>query len=214
MKKSCLMRMASVLLMTLSAVMSMQAETAENILNAMDGDTITFAYSVNGNYYLMAAESSNNIVADAAVSKENNLRALWVVKKDGTNANGFRLKNVGNNKWLKVTYTPGKNKNQPETYTYGLVDQKTNSTLFTIDAVSDESNYAGRGRGVANISFPRVERSNGYPYYDNSGSNSRWWGSDSKSVMRIEQWSKRDSSRVEITTNSGLTDLAFVRDNK
>ena len=69
MKKSCLMRMASVLLMTLSAVMSMQAETAENILNAMDGDTITFAYSVNGNYYLMAAESSNNIVADKVSAK-------------------------------------------------------------------------------------------------------------------------------------------------
>ena len=211
MKKSCLMRMASVLLMTLSAVMSMQAETAGDILEAMKGDTITFAYSDNGSYYLMAAESSTSIVADAAVSKENNLRALWVVKKDGTNANGFRLQNVGNNQWLKVTYTPGKNKNQPETYTYELVDGDINSTLFTIEAVSNESNYAGIGRGFANISFPRGT-SKGYPYYDsNTG---RWWGSNTASVMRIEQWSKRDSSRVEITTNSGLTDLSFVRDNK
>ena len=56
------MRMASVLLMTLSAVMSMQAETAGDILEAMKGDTITFAYSDNGNYYLMAGENGTSPV--------------------------------------------------------------------------------------------------------------------------------------------------------
>ena len=212
------MRMASVLLMTLSAVMSMQAETAENILNAMDGDTITFAYSVNGNYYLMAAESSNNIVADKVVSKENNLRALWVVKKDGTNANGFRLQNVATGQWVKIEATK---KGQNTIVNYSFESSQNNSTVLYITSPSDESNYSGKGRGYANVHF--IVSGNGnsgsvanyYLYCSTTyTSGEKWSAKAEKSLLRIEQWSKRDSSRVEITTNSGLTDLAFVRDNK
>lgn len=211
MKMSWLKRMVSVLLMAMSAVMSMQAvENKAAFITAMGGDTITFAYSNNNtHYYLMAAKDGTSVVA--ADKAGTDLLALWRVKEEGTN--GFRLQNVGNSMWLKVTYTQGQGKKKPETYTYELVDKNANSTLFTIETVSDSSNYVGIGRGFANISFPRGT-SNGYPYYDSNNDNGRWWGSNTASVMRIEQWSKRDSTRVEITTNSGLTDLAFVRDNK
>ena len=209
MKMSWLKRIASVLLLAMSASMSMQAETAKTILNAVDGDTITFAYSNNNaQYYLMAGKDGTSIVAVDKV--ETDLLALWKVKNNDTN--GFRLQNIGNGKWLKVDYTPAQNKNKPETYKYSLVDKDIYSTLFVIEAVLDKSNYTGIGRGFANISFPRGTNKGGYPFYDSNGK--RWWGTNDASVMRMEQWSKRDSSRVEITTNSGLTDLSFVRDNK
>lgn len=217
MKMSWLKRIASVLLMAMSAAMSMQAkETEADILNAINGDTITLAYTNNSKtYFLMAAASSTNIVADTVVSKENNLRALWVVEVMSWRGviYGFRLQNVaqaGNsNSWLYIK-DPGKNNTQ-----YQLVEHDKSTGLY-IGTISDKSTYTvnGRGGGRGFMSVYCYSDNKNYLYYD-IGKNKKWnVQQNTNSTLRIEKWSKRDSSRVEITTNSGLTDLSFVRDDK
>ncbi|MGN1247070.1 MAG: hypothetical protein ACI4UO_00620, partial [Paludibacteraceae bacterium] len=188
--------------MAMAMPLSAQAETVNELLNAMNGDTITLACSNNTTtYYLMAAESSNSIVADTSVNKT--MRALWNVQVDGT---GFRLQNVAqaaakNDSWLRI------NKG-----TYQLESTANSSTMFYIGTVDNtKSTYTTKGRGLAGVYYIGKGNKNQYVYYDANPRSPKWSNNGKESTMRIEQWCKKDSVWLEIAPNHGTIDLPFVR---
>ena len=185
-------------------LLSAQAETVNELLTAMYGDTITLAYTNSTTKYYLMAGSGNSVTA-----KENDTdtTALWKVYNL---AGGFgcRLWNIFAKKWLCVSKPNG-------TYTFSLNSDSTKSTVLFINRVEDSPSpsYSNTGRGFASFYF---WGDNGQPmpmylYYDAKSNKPKWAGQGGvESFLRIEQWTRYSSSAYEITTNYSVWNLPFV----
>ncbi len=194
--RMCMAVMAMVL-----PLLSAQAETASELLAAMDGDTITLAYSNNSTQYYLMANGGTSVTAVETADTT----ALWEVKLEGT---GFRLRSIFTNNWLKIT-SSNNGHNQNTTYTYSLVTDPRESTLLGLSNSSEESDYIGSGRGYAYVYFAPKGDKIRYIYYD-AGRAKKWSAQGKTSTMRIEQWTRYSSSAYEITTNYSVWNLPFV----
>ena len=184
-------------------LLSAQAETVNELLTAMTGDTITLAYTNNKTKYYLMAGSGNSVIA-----KENDTdtKALWKVYN--FYGYGCRLRNIFANKWLSVDKLTG-------AYTFSLDSDSTKSTLLHINRVEDSPSpsYSNTGRGFASFYF---WGDNGQPmpmylYYDAKSNKPKWAGQGGvESFLRIEQWTRYSSSAYEITTNYSVWNLPFV----
>ena len=196
--RMCMAVMAMVL-----PLLSAQAETVDELLTAMTGDTITLAYSNNSTQYYLMANGGTSVTAVETADTT----ALWEVKLEGT---GFRLRSIFTNNWLKITSSnKGNGNNQNTTYTYSLVKDPGQSTLLCLSNSSEKSDYIGSGRGYAYVYFALNGGKIRYIYYD-AGGTKKWSAKDAASTMRIEQWTRYSSSAYEITTNYSVWNLPFV----
>ena len=122
-------------------LLSAQAETASELLAAMKGDTITLAYSNdNTNYYLMVGKD-NSI---SATLNNTDTTALWKVYN--FYGVGFKLENLSTHRWLRVEGTK-------QGYDFLMVADISEGTMFCINSVEEEPDYATTGRGFASIYF-------------------------------------------------------------
>ncbi len=182
-------------------MLSAQAETVDELLTAMTGDTITLAYTNNKTKYYLMAGSGNSVIA-----KENDTdtTALWKVYN--FYGYGCRLRNIFAKKWLCVDKPNG-------TYTFSLDSDSTKSTLLHINRVEDSPSpsYSNTGRGFASFYFLGDKQENMYLYYDASSKKPKWAGKKGEeSFLRIEQWTRYSSSAYEITTDYSVWNLPFV----
>ncbi|MGN0235680.1 MAG: hypothetical protein ACI4BD_05140 [Paludibacteraceae bacterium] len=178
-----------------------QAETASELLAEMAKDTITLAYSNdNTQYYLMVG--TNNSVS--ATLNSTDTTALWEVYD--LYGYGFRLRNICANKWLYVSKVSG-------AYSFSLVDDRNNGTLFFINSVegAPSPSYSDTGRGFASIYFWGDQYQKMYLYYDASKNKQKWAGQkNAESFMRIEQWTRYYTRAYEITTDYSQWTWPFV----
>lgn len=213
MKMSWLKRIASVLLMAMSAVMQMvakqpqpdlaQQDALSALYNALPDDTITLSYSDDGNntYYFLSA---NGTGVQGATAVEGKL-ALWKVKKD--NNYGFRLQNVGNNQWLLIS-SQG-NGNGQGNIRFQLVSSDQQSTVLYVTNPKEPYTYPTKGRGYASVYYGASNRY--YLFYD--GNKNTWTAKkDEKNPLRIERWSQHDSAWLVIEPDHDIITFPFVRE--
>ena len=111
MKTSWLRNIAMVVMLAMSVSMQVYAQkpnpaqqvALDALYNALPDDTITLSYSNDSKtYYFLSA---NGTGVQGATAVEGKL-ALWKVQKE--NNYGFRLQNVGNEKWLLIEQGKGR----------------------------------------------------------------------------------------------------------
>ena len=213
---SWLKRIASVLLMAMSASMQVYAkkpdpaaqQAALNALyNALPDDTITLSYSNDGNtYYFLSA---NGTGVQGATAVEGKL-ALWKVQKDNDN-NSFRLQNVGNSQWLQIS-SPG-NGNGKGNIRFQLVSSDQQSTVLYVTNPKEPYAYPTKGRGYASVYYGASNRY--YLFYD--GNKNTWTAkngekNEEKNPLRIERWSQHDSAWLVIEPDHDIITFPFVRE--
>ena len=180
-------------------LLSAQAETASELLfTEMINDTITLAYSNdNTNYYLMVGKD-NSI---SATLNNTDTTALWKVYNFF--GIGFKLENLSTHRWLRA-------EGKKQGYDFLMVAGISDGTMFCINSVEEEPDYATTGRGFASIYFVGGRQQRFFLYYDASKNKKKWAGqSSTESFLRIEQWTKY-SSAYEITTDYSVWNLPFV----
>ena len=206
MKMSWLKRIASVLLMAMSASMQVYAQTPDPaqqvaldaLYNALPDDTITLSYSNDSKtYYFLSA---NGIGVQGATAVEGKL-ALWKVQKE--NNYGFRLQNVGNEKWLLIEQGKG------QSTTFKYVDAYQLSTVLYVTNPKEPYAYPTKGRGYASVYYGASDRY--YLFYD-GGTNTWTAKKDEKNPLRIERWSQHDSAWLVIEPDHDIITFPFVRE--
>ena len=188
MKTSWLRNIAMVVMPAMSVSMQVYAQkpnpaqqvALDALYNALPDDTITLSYSNDSKtYYFLSA---NGTGVQGATAVEGKL-ALWKVQKE--NNYGFRLQNVGNEKWLLIEQGKG------QSTTFKYVDAYQLSTVLYVTNPKEPYAYPTKGRGYASVYYGT--RNKNYLFYD--GKQNTWTAEmDKKNPLRIERWSQHDSA--------------------
>ena len=206
MKTSWLRNIAIVMMLAMSASMQVYAQTPDPaqqvaldaLYNALPDDTITLSYSNDSKtYYFLSA---NGTGVQGATAVEGKL-ALWKVQKE--NNYGFRLQNVGNEKWLLIEQGKG------QSTTFKYVDAYQLSTVLYVTNPKEPYAYPTKGRGYASVYYGASDRY--YLFYD--GNKNTWTAKNGeKNPLRIERWSQHDSAWLVIEPDHDIITFPFVRE--
>ena len=156
------------------------------LYKALPDDTITLSYSNDSKtYYFLSA---NGTGVQGATAVEGKL-ALWKVQKE--NNYGFRLQNVGNEKWLLIEQGKG------QSTTFKYVDAYQQSTVLYVTNPKEPYAYPTKGRGYASVYYGTKNKN--YLYYDDGKQTKTWTAKNGeKNPLRIERWSQHDSAWLVI----------------
>ena len=116
---------------------------------------------------------------------------------------GFRLQNVGNEKWLLIEQGKG------QSTTFKYVDAYQQSTVLYVTNPKEPYAYPTKGRGYASVYYGASDRY--YLFYD--GNKNTWTAKNGeKNPLRIERWSQHDSAWLVIEPDHDIITFPFVRE--